>query len=173
MTATPEKLEHDALELLDHALAMKLGLSEDDSDLHFIGEKLAKVGVFQERLSDIQIELTKTAIEATRVHRGLSTSIRLKEKQAKASDHYANLPLNEKGFWLENQHADLKEQASRWNQLSSVVSEIRNAVTERTTTMKRLDSDLRLHARIYEAKVAAGATSPSSYKGNNTKEIDL
>jgi hypothetical protein len=175
MATNPEELENQTLTMLGQAMEMRLNLSEDDSvyDLHFISEKLALVGVFQERLSDIQMQLTQTAIEATRHYRALSASIRIAEKQAKASDHYANLPMNEKAFWLENQQTDLKGQVSRWNQLTAVVSEVRNAVTERTGTMKRLDSDLRLHARIYEAKVAAGATSPSSYRGNNTKEIDL
>lgn len=175
MNKDPTQLESEATTLLDRALSMRLELSEDDSDydLHFISQKLAKVGVYLERLSDIQMDLTRTAIVATRQHKTLSARVRIQEKQAKASDEYYSLPTNEKAYWLENRLTDLKEQAGTWAQLAATVSEVRNAVTERATTMKRLDSDLRLHARIYEAKVAAGATSPSSYKGNNTSEIDL
>jgi hypothetical protein len=175
MNIKPEDLEAEVLAHLDAAAEMRVGLSETDSDydLHFISAKLAKVGVFQERLSDIQMSLSKASIEAIRIHRAMSARIRIKEKEAKASDDYANLPLNERAFWLENRHVALKEEASSWHQLANVVSEVKGAVAERVSTMKRLDSDLRLHAKIYEAKIAAGATSPSSYRGNNTREIDL
>lgn len=40
--------------------------------------------------------------------------------------------------------------------LNTLATEVREAVLERAGTLKRLDSDLRLHMKVYEAKVGFG-----------------
>lgn len=172
----PELIEQELLRALDDTMSMSIGLSsgEDaDYDLNYISDKLKLVSVYQERLSDLLLKITKIGLEVTQTSRAKMALAGLKSKQLKASEEYRELPTNEKGHWLANQLLDLEGDAEVWKTLSEVVSEVKKAITERVATVRRLDSDIRLHAKIYEARVAAGATSPSSYTGNQTDEIDI
>lgn len=173
--ATPEKLEEEVMNLLDEAAAMEVGLKDDDSpyDLTYISETLRKLGIFQERLSDIQMKLTRMGIEITKVSRQKTSLYKFKEKELRGSPDYHNTPLAEKALWLANQLGKVTEDVESWRSLTFVVSAVKDAVSDRVATMKRLDSDIRLHAKIFEAKVSAGATSPSSYTGTSTTEIDI
>lgn len=170
-----EELEEQLNGWLEQAMSMTVGLSMDDSayDLNFISEKLALISVFQERLSDIMMKLTQFGLQISKRSRAEGAKRTLRLKELKASEQYADLPVNEKSYWLANQLQLQEEEAEKWSTIAHMVSEIRSAVGERAATMKRLDSDIRLHTKIYEAKVAAGATSPSSYTGNSTKDLDL
>lgn len=172
---TPAEIETEIMALLDLATGMKVGLSEDDSDydLNFISEKLAKISVYQERLSDIQMQLTRYTMEIRRVGSQKASLHRLKERELKGSDEYEQLSRSEKSLWLGTQLEEFREAAEEWKMLGTLVSEVKEAVGERAGTIKRLDSDIRLHTKIYEAKVAAGATSPTSYKGSSTEELDI
>lgn len=169
------ELEEQIMDLLDNGQSMKVGLSEEDSDydLNFISSKLAKLSVYQERLSDIQMKLTRISLEVKRVGSQKSSILRLKEREIRSSDEYHNLTREEKTPWLATQLETVREDAEEWKILGQLVSEVKEAIGERAGTMKRLDSDIRLHAKIFEAKVAAGATSPSSYTGNSTEEVEI
>jgi len=171
----PEAIEAQLMGLLDDATAMEVRMSEDDShyDLNFISAKLALVSTYLERLSDIQMKLTRHSLEIIRVARANKALLAMKEKELKASDEYAETPVHQKGFWLANQLQDLTQASENWQGLVFVVSEIKTVVNERAGTMKRLDSDIRLHSRLYEQKVAAGATSPASYTGAKVGEIEI
>ena len=67
------------------------------------------------------------------------------------------------------QLGELPLDAERWMQLKRAVSEVREAVGERAAMIRRLDSDLRLHARLYEVKVAGGALPPPGFKPGSSK----
>jgi len=179
MTATNQPnlddLELRILQLLDDATSMQVGLTDDDSeyDLNFISDKLKKVSVYQERLSDILMKLTRMSLEIKKRSTTCRSLSLLKEKELKASDGYQEQERSARSYWVENQLSDLRQEAERWEILARMVSEVKEAVAERAGTMKRLDSDIRLHTKIYEARVAAGATSPASYTGHSTTEVDI
>jgi hypothetical protein len=169
----PQSLSELVLKLLEDAADMHLSLSEEDSayDLNFIREKLAKVGVFQERLSDIQMKLTRVSIDANVLVGQTKQQLSTKERELKLSSDYRDKPRAEKTPWLEDQLSGLREDSENWLGLFRLVSEVKEAVGNRVSTMKRLDSDLRLHAKLYEEGVRAGATSPSA-PTRGSKEID-
>jgi len=171
-----DKLNKEVLDRLDDALNCELGMSEDDSDydLNFISQKLAKCSSYMERLSHIQMQLTKISIGANRTARDDTALLKLKEVDLKASGEYDNItPRGMKSKWVQDQLSALRKETQDWMNLARAVSEVKDAVGERAGTMKRLDSDLRLHCKLYEAKVAAGATSSVSFKVSDAKEVDL
>lgn len=169
------EIEANLMSLLNDASEMQIGLSEDDADydLNFISSKLALVSVYQERLSDIQMKITRITIEVRRVGSQTHSLHKLKERQLKGSDEYDNTPRSEKTLWLDNQLTEVREAAEEWRIMGQLVSEVKEAVGERAGTIKRLDSDLRLHTKIFEAKVAAGATSPTSFTGSSIEGLDI
>lgn len=180
MTATTDhanELMIRAEALLDDALNLQLGLSEDDSiyTVSYIQEKVTRVSVYQERLSDIQTKLSKMHLEILRVGGQLRSLKNTKERRLKGSDEYADQDRSVKTLWLVNQLEHETEQAEAWEFARKVVSEVREAVAERLSTMKRLDSSIRLQSRILETKhtMGLGASSPSSYTGNRTDEMDI
>lgn len=171
----PDEIEAELFKLLEDATSMQVGLADDDSeyDLNYISDKLKKISVYQERLSDIQMKLTRMSLEVIKMARATQGVLNLRERELKATDEYRDTPLNEKALWTANRLGEVGKEAETWRALSKMVSEIKDAVAERAGTMKRLDSDIRLHTRIYEARVAAGATSPASYTGHSTTEVDI
>lgn len=172
---TPEGIEQYIEGALDDALAMELGLSEDDSDydLHFITQKLAKVSTYQERLSDIMLRLTKIGLEVSRVASTKASGLNVRTGSLKSSQAYLDQPRASRSEWLSNQLESARVDAEKWTILRSAVSSVKDAVAERASTMKRLDSDLRLQTRLLEARVAAGASSPYSFPGGNGDEVEL
>jgi len=164
----------DVMDLLEQAGSMELGLSEDDTDydLAFLSNKLAKCSVFQERLSDIQLKLTKINIFVKTTSKRAESVLRAYTTELKLSEEYADQPRAIKTPWLENELLERKGELDKWMELSFIVSEVKDAVNERQGTMKRLDSDLRLHSRIFEAKVGVGA-NPRPFPPASNQGIDL
>jgi len=173
----PEDLENEVLQLLDDGMNMRLGLSTDDSDysLHFIRQKVALCSTYQERLSDIMMKLSRISLETTRVASGRHRLLEMKRSELKGSTTYAEQPRDQKTPWLEGKLQELREEAERWSSLKRVVSEVKEAIVERAQTMKRLDSDLRLHTRLIEVQgpEGQGATSPKAYTGTSSTEVDI
>lgn len=173
----PEILEERILGLLDTATGMQLGLSEEDSDytLDFLKKKLAMCSYYTERLSDIMMELTKISLEATRISSSKNNLLSLKHNELKASSTYSEQPRDKKTSWLESQLGTYRGEAERWNMLRRVVSEVKDAVGERGQTMKRLDSDLRLHSKLLEMTPpgARGAAAPTGFQGSSSDELDI
>lgn len=168
-------MEKEVVQLLDDAAGMQLSLSEDDSDydLNFIREKVTKVAVYQERLSDIQMKLTKLNIDVTKMSSQTQEQLKMKERELRLGEDYQGKKIQEKKAWLGEQLAPQFQAAENWSNLSRLVSEVKEAVGHRVSMMKRLDSDLRLHSKLFEEGVKAGATSPTSFTKGSTKEIDL
>jgi len=162
------------MEILDKAASMELNLSEDDSryDLAFLSEKLAKVSVYQERLSDLQMDLTRMVIFVKSTAKRAESALRAYTTELKLSEPYKDEPRITKTPWLDQQLSERRAEVEKWTDLSFVVSEVKEAVNERQGTMKRLDSDLRLHSRLFETKVASGAIARPSFDGQNSG-IDL
>lgn len=84
-------------------------------------------------------------------------------------------PRDRKTAWLEQELQGLREEAEQWKLFKGVVSEVRKAVEERSQTMKRLDSSLRLHAKLIEMAPpeGRGPTSSNAYTGPKAGEVDI
>jgi len=164
-----KNLEERVMFLLEDATNMTLGLSADDSEynLTFIREKVAKCSTYQERISDVMMKLTKVSIEVQKVSHGKKLELLFKTNELKDSKEYKEAPRNEKAAWLQTQES--------WNTLKRVVSEVKEAVGERAQTLKRLDSDLRLHTKLLEMtnEEGRGASSPDAFTGPSSKEVDI
>lgn len=178
MADGPGELEQRVLQLFENAIGMELRLSEDDSDykLTFITQKLAQVSTYIEKLSDIQMQLTRIALEVTRAAQAHKKRLQAQERTLKGSDEYAQTSREQKSLWLHEQLQGLQDTADEWTSLATVVSEVRQAVSDRAQTMKRLDSDIRLQAKMYEQKLSAGAggaTSSTAYTGPKNEELDI
>ena len=163
--------------LLDDAMDMKLGLSEDDSDynIFFIREKVTKCATYQERISDVMMRLTRVSIEVQKVAHGKKLALTFETNEVRDGLEYKELPQNEKTGWLQNKLKEATDVAESWNTLKRVVSEVKEAVSERASTLKRLDSDLRLHTKLLEMsnEEGRGASSPTGFTGSKTAVLDI
>ncbi len=177
---TPEEIELFTLNWLDKISDLKLGLSADDSkyDLVFVGEKLAICSYAQEMVSDGMMQLTRVSIEVMKVSHARANDLRLKELRVKGSTEYEVQPRDQKTLWLQNQLEPLREVVETWNGVRRLVSEVKEAISQRAQDLKRLDSDLRLHSKLLDAKLAAGAagkgTPPTRPEGGaSSGELDI
>ncbi|HEC65656.1 MAG TPA: hypothetical protein ENI23_10190 [bacterium] len=171
------KLDDQVMGLLDDATEMTIGLSETDSDynLMFIREKVTKCATYQERISDVMMKLTRVSIEVQKVAHGKKLEFIFKTNSLKDSEEYKNLPRDEKTVWLRLRLMEAQDETESWNTLRRVVSEVKEAIGERAQTLKRLDSDLRLHTKLLEMakEEGRGATSPDAFTGSSSKEVDI
>jgi len=172
-----EVLGKAVMVLLDDAMEMTVGLSEDESvyNLMFIREKVAKCASYQEKISDVMMKLTRVSIEVQRIAAGKKLSLLNKKNTLKGSDEYKDLDRNDKTAWFQEQLIEEQDSAEEWNTLKRVVSEVKEAVSERAQTLKRIDSDLRLHTKLLEMsnEEGRGASSPHSYTGSASPELDI
>jgi len=174
MSLDPTQIEREVMAALDTALGMKLDLKEDpDYDLRYITEKLAKVSSFQERLSDIQIRMTQFSLVVTTKSSNTTALLKTKEAILKASPEYGQKKVPLRSSWIRERTEGLRQEASTWQDLRRMVSEVKDAIGERASTFRRLDSDLRLHTKLYEARVASGATGGPGFGGSEGREFDL
>lgn len=179
----PDKISRDALEekvmaLLEDAANMNLNLSDDDSDygIAYIAKKLALCGTYMERLSDIEMKLVKIKLAVSKQLASMRVLLRIQEDERKASAEYVEVAREARSHWLQTSLQELRQANEDWTYLNRVVCDVREAVVRRIQDVKRLDSDIRLHQKLLEAKVAAGATSPGSYTGSKATaagELDI
>jgi len=171
-----EEYHNQVMRILEAVLPLKIGLSEDDSvyDLSFLSQKLALCSSTMEKLSEFQLALTRINMDVINATDYLRIQIGTQERAFKDSEEYKELPRDQKSAWLHNQVGLNKDLLESWQSLRRMVSEVKEAVAERVQTIKRLDSDIRLHKGLIEAKVAAGATSPdNSLKFDPSTEGDI
>ena len=165
--ADRKQIQDRVMMYLEQALEMEVGMSPDDTayDIAFIAKKLALCSTHMEALSGIQIQLTKIGLYVTRQDHSRKNALSLQEAKLKASDEYGETPRVERKLWLEDRLREQRQEHQDWMDLRRAVSEVKDAVAERAGLMKRLDSDLRLHSKLYDTKVAAGATPPPTFSG--------
>lgn len=168
------------MQLLEDAIETHVGLTEGDSNYHisFIKEKLGLCAKYTERLSDISMKMARISIEVTRSTTSRVRAQQIKERSLKDSDRYKDLPRNQQTSWLLSQLVEDQRETDQWTMLKAVVSEVKEAVSERAQAIKRLDSDLRLHAKLLELDPAGktgagGATSPGSYTGSASGDVEI
>lgn len=163
-----EQIEESCLALMRDATAMRLDLSSDDAQygINYISSKLALCSSYLERLSDIEMKLIQTKLQVSNRVSAYKGLLDIAEREVRGSDEYVNQSRDVKGQWLAEKVKTQRKDLEDWMYVNRVVCEVREAVVGRIQNMKRLDSDIRLHQKLLELKIAAGATSPSSYTGS-------
>lgn len=170
-----ESAETVLLKILEDATSLRIGLDEEDSefDLEFITTKLRKIAIYHERISDLGMQVSKISIE---VRNGLTAAVNIarhKEAEYRANGYLAE-PRDDRRNWLEDKLAPFETDKNLWKGLVAVVSEVKVAVESKAGTLKRLDSDLRLHVKIIEQAGTAGITNPNSWnKAGRIEEMDI
>jgi len=163
-----EKTDDRLREILDEAMEFHLDLSEDEAiyDIPYIAKKLAQLSTYQEKLRGMTMELTHLAIRVHRRYFSEKSLFELTERKYKYSPEYRNLPRDEKKGWLYEQTVEQEGTTEEWRVLKMVLEEVRQAVTNQIGTLNRLNSDLRLHAKLYDIKVALGAVPRPTFTGD-------
>jgi len=163
-----EKINDRLTEILDEAMEFRLDLSEDEAvyDIPYISKKLAQLSTYQEKLRGMTMELTHLAIRVHRRYFSEKSLFELSERKNKYSPEYRNLPRDEKKGWLYEQISEQEASTEKWRVLKMVLEEVRLAVSNQIGTLNRLNSDLRLHAKLYDIKVALGAVPRPTYDGS-------
>jgi len=162
-----QKTDDRLQEILNEAMEFHLDLSEDEAvyDIPYISKKLAQLSTFQEKLRGMTMELTHLAIRVHRRYFAEKSLFELRERKYKYSPEYRNLPRDEKKGWLYEQITEQEATTESWRVLKMVLEEVRQAVSNQIGTMNRLNSDLRLHAKLYDTKVALGAVPRPTFDG--------
>lgn len=171
-----EAAEAKVMELFEASATLSLDLKSEVEaySLDYTHEKVTLCGAHMEKLSDISMDLTRISMEVMKALSAAQILYNSKYSTLKLSSSYEEQSRDFRRVWVENQLVSDRETLDRWTQLSEVVSQVREAVGERVATLKRLDSDLRLHVRLIETKKGlGGATSPSSYRGSKDKDFDI
>jgi len=156
MTEATEKpwigIQERLLSILDGVLAKKVDLAQEENayDISYLRTKLVTLSTMQESLSDTSLQLTQQHLNVLQASTNAAALRRLREATLKESQQYVDLPRGEKTAWLEKEMAVYRDKDEAWRQTLVVSDEVRNAVAERTQTMKRLDSALRLHQKLLE-----------------------
>lgn len=161
VVSTDQVLEM-AGKILDVTMMMELQLSENevDYDLPYICQKLAQCSVFMERLSDAHMKLTQISVGTKNKLYRAQGLLKIGKKDAEMNGDYEKL-------------MKLEVDVAEWNHARRMVEEVRDAVKDRAQLMKRLDSDIRLHQRLLEDKVKAGASTGIGYQGKTADDLNL
>lgn len=173
---TPEECQDSCMALLDELEKYTVGLSPDDSvyTLNYIAEKLALVGAFQEQIGEQSIKLSRLQIFSKTSLEHARGKFRTKERLMKGSAEYIEEPRESKTNWLERQLLKEREELELWSSVFIVVSEVKEAIADRQNTLRRIDSDLRLHTSLLEQRVRQGSLPTPSLKGESGGgDIDL
>lgn len=173
-----EQASARVMELLDVAIKTKMDLASDEAvyDLNYISGRLAQCSQHMEDLSQAGLELTQISISVINESTRTTQAFNLKEARLKDSADYRDLPREEKTPWLTQQLEAERSERDGWSTLKRVLNEVRNAVAERDGTMKRHESSLRLHAKLYETKVGSGSAPRPSFNinpGGKDREIEI
>ena len=146
------EIESQVMLYLDRVIDLKLELSEDDSvyTLPYLREKLTTCSRQLELASDIGMALTKIQIELRRLVSSKSGLVSIKTMEWRATEEYLKQPSAIRTAWLSQkvmkEHIDFVE----WESSLKMVLEVKEAVSEKMTILKRLDSDLRLQTKLLE-----------------------
>jgi len=97
----------------------------------------------------------------------------LRDAEIKLTPEYQQLKRSERGPWLVRQLAQHRAELESWKGLCQLTNQVRQAVSIKAQAFNRLESQLRVHAKLFEAGIHAGATSPTSYTGDRIDPIDI
>lgn len=155
-----EQIETEALALMTAAgeLTIDLSENEEDYDLPYIAAQLAKCSSYGERLADMLAALTQVKIEVLREADRAMNALEIAEAEAEISEIYADYkPASKRAAHIRLAVRTEVDEKRAWKGLDATLREVREDVSRRAEMIRRLDSDLRLHQKIIEAKITAGA----------------
>jgi hypothetical protein len=154
-------IEERAVEAFGKLAGLRLELSDDasDFDLVYISRKLVICSRCIEVLGDISLGLIKDLLQVTLILRKEQERLDSIKREVTGSFSYIQAPRGEKAAILAAQQEECHTREKEWMTRRILVLEVKEAVAERAQTMKRLDSDLRLHGRLYEARLVSGASN--------------
>ena len=162
-----EQVEASALEIMAAAGELTIGLSEseEDYDLPYLAAQLAKCSSYGERLADMLAYLTKAKIQVLRELDRATNALEI----AAAEDEINYMDFKPASVRAAHIRLAIREQVDDkrgWKSADTVLREVREDVSRRAEMVRRLDSDLRLHQKIIEAKITAGAMGFGSLLGD-------
>ena len=140
--------------LILKALDLEVRLEEDEAvyDLHYIARKLAQVSSYSEQLSDLCLQLTRYNLQVIQCTKSARLLIKTWQARLANSDAYHQVPSGGKTAWMTMQLEPYNRLLGAWEVVEKSVHEVKTALADRAQMLKRLDSDLRLHQRIVEAR---------------------
>lgn len=170
-----EELAAEALRIFNYVQSLRLDLSDDDAmyDLTYIGKMTAMCASIMEKVSDAQMQITKLGLEARKWEHGASLVLREEERKLINGKGYKENPISARKDWLKMQLQPFIQEVEVWDQVSKSINEVKETVNERMSTVKRLDSDVRLHHKLYETKVASGMIGKPGLVGKKAESEDL
>lgn len=157
---TPEQIQTEAVELMSAASELTIGLSQNEEayDLPYIAKQLSKCSTYGERLADMMARLAQLRVSTMQqVDRAANLLEQAKAEREISPEGQGFKPASARLSWVRIQTAPETDTWKTWKTTEMVVREAKEDVGRRAETVKRLDSDLRLHQRIIEAKITAGA----------------
>jgi hypothetical protein len=165
----PDAIEAEALELMDAAAALTIKLSEneEDYDLPYLAAQLAKCSSYGERLADMLARLTQVKIEVLREVDRATNALEIAEAEAEVRAAPGEIrPASRRTAAIRLAVREEVDAKRAWKGVDATLREVREDVSRRAEMIRRLDSDLRLHQKIIEAKITAGAMGFGSLLGD-------
>ncbi len=179
MNQAPEELATKALRLMEDAGMLTLRMSDvqEDYTYDYLAAILRKCSIYAEDLGDKLAELAKLKMKlvlCTQGAQNASARRRLeleKEaledttiKNAAARDNYVRRKL------ADDPSAQLYQD---WQTVNHILTEAKAEVTRRASIIQKLDSDVRLHQRIIEAKMGDGPIRQDPRGVPRTRPVDI
>jgi len=170
-----EEIASEALRIFEFVQGLKLDMSDDDMmyDLTYIGKMTALCSSIMEKVSDSQMQITKLGLEVRKWQYGATLVLKEEERKLTGSKGYLENPASHRKDWLAAKIQPFKQEVEVWDQLAKSINEVKETVNERMATVKRLDSDIRLHHKLYETKVASGMIGKPGLTGIKAESQDL
>jgi hypothetical protein len=157
-------------ELFSEVGCMEIDLSDDTSfyTADYIREKLARVSSLCERIADIQCEIIPLKLLSRAAFETLKVDLTYEKAKFKASEEYEIISRDKREFWLVGKVSTISKLYNEWYDTVSEAKIVIDAIKEKGSAYKRIDSDLRLHAKILSSTVIS---SPSGTTENLTFDI--
>lgn len=155
-----EQIEAEALSLMEAAgrLTIQLSENEEDYDLRYLATQLAKCSSYGERLAAMLARLTQMKIVVLREVDRATNALEIREAEVQLDPKTDDVkPMAKRDAHIRLRTLGPREEKRIWKGLDAVLREVREDVSRRAELIRRLDSDLRLHQKLIEAKITAGA----------------
>lgn len=155
---TPDEVTAEAVALMEKSATLVLGLSEQeaDYDLSYLQGKLAKCSAFQERLAEMVTRITQLQVPVLQMRDAAEAQVEAAEAEV-IDAGLKDVPASLRVRYVKGKTAEPRSVFQQWSTTAEVLRAAKRAIEQRADTMKRLDSDIRLHERILEAKIGVGA----------------
>lgn len=148
-------------QILARATAVQLKFSENDAEytLEYIASALGRTVKATEDLSDMLMDLTRVELQVIEEADRLQHVYELKEAAERDTDAYMNYDRGRRTAWLKLKIQSYEQTANDWAALVKAFTLIKRQVVSRAATVKRIESAVRLHARIFDLAASGHGSS--------------